>query len=407
MVESKEIININNYNIPMSWMQLKLSERYIKYDTILDIIIIEIKIDADKIKEELFLIPNLEEINLINKEIYIIQYPAGQNLSYSTGNIIDVVNDELVYNASTKEGSSGSAILLKNTTKVIGVHKQGNKLGKKENYGVLISSCIKLLQSKNDEVEIKLINKQKIIYENGDYYIGQALNGKAHGKGILYYKNGLIIYDGDFVNGKFEGTGKRNWEGKYYIGQWLNGKRHGKGIMFDKNDNILYDGYYIDNKKEGEGRIIYENKNFYIGQWLDNKRHGKGKEYYKNNELRYDGDFANDRYEGYGIFIAEDGSYYVGQWLNGKKHGKGEEYTKKGKCIYDGDFINDMYEGNGKYVYENKEYYIGKWSNGNRQGKGILYYKNGNVKYDGDFVNDKKEGNGKFINEDGEYYIGQ
>ena len=46
MVESKEIININNYNIPMSWMQLKLSERYIKYDTILDIIIIEIKIDA-------------------------------------------------------------------------------------------------------------------------------------------------------------------------------------------------------------------------------------------------------------------------------------------------------------------------------------------------------------------------
>lgn len=193
MVESKEIININNYNIPMSWMQLKLSERYIKYDTILDIIIIEIKIDADKIKEELFLIPNLEEINLINKEIYIIQYPAGQNLSYSTGNIIDVVNDELVYNASTKEGSSGSAILLKNTTKVIGVHKQGNKLGKKENYGVLISSCIKLLQSKNDEVEIKLINKQKIIYENGDYYIGQALNGKAHGKGILYYFKNYIF----------------------------------------------------------------------------------------------------------------------------------------------------------------------------------------------------------------------
>ena len=33
-------------------------------------------------------------------------------------------------------------------------------------------------------------------------------NGLKHGKGKVYYKNGNIIYDGDFVKGKREGNGK-------------------------------------------------------------------------------------------------------------------------------------------------------------------------------------------------------
>ena len=41
-------------------------------------------------------------------------------------------NNELVYDASTKSGSSGSPILLKDTKKIIGIHKKGNtKTGKK------------------------------------------------------------------------------------------------------------------------------------------------------------------------------------------------------------------------------------------------------------------------------------
>ena len=39
-----------------------------------------------------------------------------------------------------------------------------------------------------------------------NYYIGQWLNGLSHGKGTIYYKNGKIIYDGDFVKGKSEGN---------------------------------------------------------------------------------------------------------------------------------------------------------------------------------------------------------
>ena len=54
-----------------------------------------------------------------------------------------------------------------------------------------------------------------------------------HGKGIIYYKNGNIKYECDFINGKFEGNGKRIFKnGEYYIGQWKNGLRHGKGKLY-------------------------------------------------------------------------------------------------------------------------------------------------------------------------------
>ena len=98
------------------------------------------------------------------------------------------------------------------------------------------------------------------------------MNGKSHGKGKIYNKNGNIIYDGDFVNGLFEGDGKFIYEnGEYYIGQWLNGKKHGKG------------------------KYIWENGNYYIGQFLNGKRHGKGKIYYKNGD--WNGVFINNKYQ--------------------------------------------------------------------------------------------------------------
>ena len=54
---------------------------------------------------------------------------------------------------------------------------------------------------------IKKKNK-KIEYYNGEYYIGEVYNNMANGKGILYYKNGNIRYEGEFINDKFEGKGK-------------------------------------------------------------------------------------------------------------------------------------------------------------------------------------------------------
>jgi len=45
----------------------------------MDITIVEI-ISKDKIEDEYFLLPNINKIDYINKDIYIIQYPGGNEV---------------------------------------------------------------------------------------------------------------------------------------------------------------------------------------------------------------------------------------------------------------------------------------------------------------------------------------
>ena len=73
----------------------------------------------------------------------------------------------------------------------------------------------------------------------GDYYEGDFLNGKRHGKGVYKYQSGNI-YEGDFVEGRKEGYGifyfKERNEIETYEGMWLNDMAEGKG------SNTLIDG---------------------------------------------------------------------------------------------------------------------------------------------------------------------
>ena len=93
---------------------------------------------------------------IIGKEITIIQYPEGK-LSYSHGIIKEKINNyEFSYKASTKEGSSGSPILLKGTTRVIGIHKGGDD---KQNYGDFIGPIFNYLSG---------INQMTLIYKVGN-----------------------------------------------------------------------------------------------------------------------------------------------------------------------------------------------------------------------------------------------
>ena len=316
MIELNKTIDIK-YDFEDKWIKIKLdlNERYIIYNKEIDITVIELKLE-DEINDEYFLLPNISNnMEYINKDINIVEYPEGNKICYSEGKIANINNNELIFDSSSNLCSSGSPILIKNTVEVIGIYKLSN-IYKDENYGTLIYSIIQLLQTKNK------------IYENGDYYIGEMLDDKSHGKGILYYKNGNVLYDGEFVYGKKQGLGKRIYKsGNYYIGQWLNDKKHGKGIEYYKNDNIKYDGEFVNDKFEGNGKYIFESGNYYIGQWLNGKAHGKGIEYYKNGNIKYEGDFVNNKFEGNGKYIDKSRNYYIGNWRNGNMHGDGIEYN--------------------------------------------------------------------------------
>ena len=87
----------------------------------LDITLIEI-IKEDDIKEKYFLLSHPNNNNLIDKNVYIIQYPHG-DLSYSKGKILNIDKYEITHDVSTMPGSSGSPIFLEGTKLVIGIHK--------------------------------------------------------------------------------------------------------------------------------------------------------------------------------------------------------------------------------------------------------------------------------------------
>ena len=57
---------------------------------------------------------------------------------------------------------------------------------------------------------------------------------------------------------------------------------HGKGVIYFKNKTIKYEGYFINNNFEGKGKYYFENEMYYEGDWLKGLRHGKGKIVYKN-----------------------------------------------------------------------------------------------------------------------------
>ena len=356
---NKETIELNkkieifyNYENEKRTIILNKNERYIKEytDMELDITIIEI-IKKDNISENYFLLPYLDYNNLENKNIYIPQFSEGNILSNSRGEILRLDKFEIIHNASTTQGSSGSPIILKDTIKVIGIHKQGSK-NKNENYGNFIYPIMNII-------------KDDIIYKKEQY-------------------------EGEYVNDKFEGKGKYIYDnGEYYIGEWKNGLRNGKGKIYNKNGNIKYEGDFVNDKAEGNGTYIWENGNYYIGDWKFGLRNGKGKNYYKNNKIMYEGDFFNDKYEGNGKYFWENGQYYIGEFKNGLSNGKGKQYYKNGKIKYDGVWNKDKYEGKGKYIWKNGEYFIGEWKNGLKNGKGKYYDKNGKTIIEGEWINDE------------------
>ena len=70
---------------------------------------------------------------LINKEIFILQYPYGK-LSHDLGRILDINNNIIKHSAITEEGSSGSPLIKRyNNNLIIGIHYGSEKDEKSDN----------------------------------------------------------------------------------------------------------------------------------------------------------------------------------------------------------------------------------------------------------------------------------
>lgn len=207
----------------------------------------------------------------------------------------------------------------------------------------------------------------KHTFPNGDVYVGELLNDKAHGKGKYTYSNGHV-YEGEFNNGEFHGNGKMTWaDGSKYEGQWLNNKKHGKGTYTFRNGSV-YIGDWTYGQMNGNGKYISVDGFAYDGYWLNN-RSDKGKytvkirqdefkcdiQYLTNlltkpvkipidipfYELVFKGEITDNFVPVRGSLYIENIFRYDGNWNEGKVDGQGtlfdiSEQTHEIVCFVDG-----------------------------------------------------------------------
>ena len=263
-------------------------------------------------------------------------------------------------------------------------------------------------------------NGNPMFRDNGDwgYYVGdQDKNGHRSGKGKIIYQSGSI-YEGGFVNNKYEGNGVYTWEdGDKYNGEWKDGERNGKGT-FTKADGTVQMGKFIDGFMKGDGiELSADHKNAWklkdgakdaqitIGQAKALAMKDFGLSIPKastapttSSRKGNPGILARmlSKYDDDGNRMHKDNGEW-GSWngeldSNGQRVGNGIMTYEVG-AIYDGDFINDKYNGFGTYTWPDGDVYEGEWENGQRHGVGIYRCTDGSVEYCG-FENDAPIGEG-------------
>ena len=258
-----------------------------------------------------------------------------------------------------------------------------------------------IVGGKNGIVKEYILNKDILIFE------GEYLNGKRNGKGKEYNNEGNVIFEGEYKNGKRNGKGKiyGKYGKKLFEGEFLKGIKNGKGKEYNLSFNVLFEGEYLNGKRWNGKKFLYQDNELYKdvlcfeGEVVKGEIKGKGKEYYSDGNLSFEGEYLNGYrwngrgYNKYGILTLE--------LKDGK--GKGEIFLQK--VTYEGGFLDGKKNGKGKEYYENFLIFEGEYLNGEKNGKGKEYLKIGYSKkpilfFEGEYLNGKRW-NGKGYDSDG------
>ena len=217
-------------------------------------------------------------------------------------------------------------------------------------------------------------------------YRGTLENGVLQGKGTEYDEEGLLIYEGNFVDGLRSGNGKLYEAGVLvYEGEFSGGEINGTGTAYV--DGVKrYQGAFVNGLYEGEGTSYYASgAKAYSGSFAAGLYEGEGTEYDEEEQVRYKGSFASGLYEGEGVLYGEDGEvYYKGSFAKGLYDGSGVIYLSDGDQIR-AEFSAGVTTGVIQWYQEGKLWYDGSADNLTPDGFGTLYSESGKVVYAGEF----------------------
>ncbi|ESU44943.1 Putative MORN domain protein [Giardia duodenalis] len=265
--------------------------------------------------------------------------------------------------------------------------------------------------------DLTLCGESIIISSELFKYQGPISNNMLSGHGILsiYERNrdGKLTlqerYEGGFAQSRRDGPESRQElpiKGEEYVGTFKNNIRHGSGRLLLTTTGDIYEGDFVEGHLEGTGKITYGSKNemhaeTYVGEFANGLPHGQGTILFSDGSW-YKGQFIAGKRTGMGIYYnSTEDTLVEGEFEDGKaqehctitfNHSKpqsrrvvkGVQQSQKG--------MNAIYT-----VSDSSYHYRGSLKDGLFHGQGVLEYSNG-ISYRGRFSEGKFSGLGKLTN---------
>ena len=136
----------------------------------------------------------------------------------------------------------------------------------------ILSTVLLSFQASAEEVAKKEITLEFSFGVRSGKYTGTLVDGLPNGKGKFESQNsdGLNwYYEGDFVNGAFQGNGTTIWDdGTKKEGLYSNGQLDGYGKQY-MNSQLIYEGYWKNGEYSGEGKLYDDDQLVFKGTFKD------------------------------------------------------------------------------------------------------------------------------------------
>ena len=119
-------------------------------------------------------------------------------------------------------------------------------------------------------------------FPNGEKYVGGWKDGKRHGQATKEYPDGRK-YLGEYKRNRREGFGIMTYkDGSKFEGEWKGGRIfNGKGVVQGREGKDIREGEWVNGKMEGYGKRSNSNNErwykSYEGEFKNGKFHGQGK----------------------------------------------------------------------------------------------------------------------------------
>ena len=192
-----------------------------------------------------------------------------------------------------------------------------------------------------------------------------------------------------------------------YAGRLEDGVLQGKGEGYDEEGLLAYEGPFVDGTPSGEGTAYEAGVLCYEGQFAAGVYEGRGR-LYKDGALYYEGDFAAGVPSGEGVAYHPNGqAAYKGQFAAGVYEGEGAAYDSGGALLYEGGFAGGLYSGSGRLYLDRDQWITAEFQEGEVAGV-VQWYKGARLYYEGEWAGSRPHGYGALYSKAGQpLYQGQ